>query len=85
MAQVNFIGRDQAWLEDKLSRLQNAKAIGQRFFRIESAGNVGQKESVLSITAVEDMLLYDLYMIDPTTYPLATIQRVTRTKAVSYG
>lgn len=85
MARNYFIGKDQAWLEAKLAIAYEAQATGQRYTRTESAGNVGQKESVLRVDTVIERLLYSLYLLDPDTYPLEDITRVNRTKAVAYS
>ena len=77
-----FVGKTQAWLEARLEEAQADLAAGKSTV---SAGEGNVQFSKLVHQSPSEriaMLLRALNVLDPTTYPLSNITRVTRTVAV---
>lgn len=82
MAYNPFVGWTQAELEAELEKAQNDLAAGKTTVSA-GEGAVSYTKLVQASPAKRiEMLLLALYRIDPVTYPLASITRVTRTVAV---
>ena len=85
MAINPFIGVTQAQLERWLADAQADLAAGKTLSSYGSGDVSGSK--LIQMTPLQriEKLLYALYLLDPTTYPLASIKRVTRTRVEIYS
>lgn len=87
MARRYFHGKSQEWLEARLAEVYDEKASGKVLSSFGSSDtNAAHTVSGdLSIDRREKMLLWDLGILDPVTYPPADIVRVTRTRIKIYS
>lgn len=77
-----FLGKSQSWLEAELAKAQADAAAGKITIRVSTPGVSADKMQEMSIISRIEQLLWALNALDPTTYPAASIKRITRTKAV---
>jgi len=77
-----FIGKSQVWLEEQLASAQADAAAGKITTSVTTGDLSTGKQVQDDIATRIQRLLYALYLLDPTTYPLANIRRVTRTKVI---
>jgi hypothetical protein len=77
-----FIGKSQAWLEEQLSSAQADAASGKTTTSVTTSDLSTGKVIEVDVGTRIERLLYALYLLDPITYPLNQIRRVTRTKAI---
>jgi|GEM_PF-1344828 len=82
MAYRPFIGRTQAWLEAELAKAQEDLASGKTTTGWGAGDRNASKKSEASAAKRIQLLRFELYHLNPTAYPKASVQRVTRTKAV---
>jgi hypothetical protein len=82
MALRYFPGKTQAWLEARLATILDDQASGKTHVAV-TAGDVSAQALVQqNIQSVKAMILADLSILDPTTYPIADIVPPTRTKLI---
>jgi len=77
-----FIGKSQSWLEEQLASAQAEAANGKTTTSVTTSDLSTGKVIESDVSTRIERLLYALYLLDPASYPLANIRRVTRTKAV---
>ncbi len=82
MAYRYFPGQGQQWLETRLKRIQEDLASGKTLTSWGAGGDSASRQVQTDGLAVQRMLLNDLYILDPETYPLDSIQRIRCTTAV---
>jgi len=82
MAYKYFPGRGQQWLEARLLRIQEDIAAGKRLTSWGAGGDSASRQVEVSALEVQRMLLNDLYLIDPDTYPIDSLRRIRSTVAV---
>ena len=82
MAFRNFPGKDQQWLETKLNLILEDLAAGKRLTSWGAGSDSASRQVETSAEAVRTMLLNDLYLLDPTTYPLDSFRRIKSTTAI---
>ena len=80
-----FIGWTKTQLETALLAAQQDLAAGKTITEVDS-GNVRGKKQVQS-NAIDRIrrILTALNVIDPTNYPLSSIERISRTRISIYG
>jgi hypothetical protein len=77
-----FIGKSQVWLEEQLASAQADAAAG-KITTSDTTGDLSTGKVVQDdITTRIQRLLYALYLLDPTTYPLTNTRRTTRTRVI---
>lgn len=82
MALRYFPGKTKAWLEARLSTILDEQARGKVFTAV-SAGDVSEQSLVQhNLQAVKAMILADLSVLDPATYPIGDVVPPTRTKLI---
>lgn len=85
MALNPFIGQSREQLETWLASAQTDLAAGKTLSSYGSGDVSGSKQVQMTPLERIEKLLYALYLIDPDTYPLASIRRVTRTQVNVYS
>lgn len=82
MAWNPFVGRTQVWLEAELAKAQAELAAGKTR-NGAGEGTVNWQSLVQQSPSTRiEQLLRALNILDPTTYPLDSVTRVTRTASV---
>ncbi len=84
MAVNYFAGKTQTWLETQLASAQADFAAGKTRTSVTSGDVASGSQIEVSVKERIERLLYALYLIDPDTYPLASVSRISRTKLVAY-
>jgi hypothetical protein len=77
-----FIGWDQGDLEEALRAAQEELAVGRATVGANSADVGIRSEVEQSITARIELLLQALNKLDPVTYPIDQVNRISSFKAV---
>ena len=79
-----FIGWSQASLETALLAAQTDYAAGKTTTQVQAGDASSTKTISVDIKKRIERIMYSLYLLDPTTYPLSQIRRVTRTQMQIY-
>jgi len=77
-----FIGKSKAWLEAQLASAQADAASGKTTTSVTTTDLSTSKSVQADISTRIEQLLWALYLLDPVTYPLASVRRISRTRAV---
>mgnify|MGYP001402953649 CR=1 FL=1 len=77
-----FPGRGQEWLEERLERIQEDISSGKTLTSWGAGGDSASRQVQIDSLAVQRMILNDLYLLDPATYPLDSMQRIRTTTAI---
>lgn len=80
MAFNPFIGRDQSWLETQLELAQNDFAAGKTMTAVNAGDTGNSKQVQMSPQQRIEYLLAALSILDPATYPPASVRRDSITR-----
>jgi hypothetical protein len=74
-----FIGRTQAWLEAELFKCQAELAAGNTVMSVTTGDTQTGAQVQVNIERRIEMILAELYILDPDNYPRSATVRITRT------
>ena len=77
-----FPGRGIQWLQARLERIQEDIAAGKTLTSWGSGGDSASRQVNTDPLAVQRMLLNDLNIVAPATYPVESLRRIHCTTAV---
>ncbi len=84
MAVNYFAGKTQIWLEAELEKAQADMSSGKTITSVSSGDVSSGKMVQVDVKERIEKLLYALYLLDDTTYPLASSTRTSRTRIQVY-
>jgi len=80
-----FIGKTKPWLQQELANAQEELAAGNTVMRAVTGETDTTAQVQVNIRNRIEHLLWALNQIDPATYPITSIRRVTQTQIQVYG